>query len=64
MVARSSVEAEFRAIGLVLKQNFEPLHVGYVSFFGQIILTDLRVSWEGPIKLYCDEKLGMTHNPF
>ncbi|RVW49675.1 TIP41-like protein [Vitis vinifera] len=39
---RSSVEAEFRAIGLVLKQNFEPLHVGYVSFFGQIILTDLR----------------------
>ena len=31
----------------------------------KIILEDLRIAWEGPMKLYCDNKstINIVHNP-
>ena len=55
MVARSSAESEFRAITQGL---FELLLL-------KIILDDLRIKWDGPMKLYCDNKstINIAHNP-
>lgn len=55
VVARSSAEAELRAMALVV---CEPLWV-------KIILGDLGIDWKGTIKLYCDNKstINIAHNP-
>ena len=55
MVARSSAEAEFRAMAA---RVCELLLV-------KIILEDLKVQWSKPMKLYCDNKLviSIAHNP-
>ena len=54
MVARSSIESEFRA----MTQGVCEL------LWLNIILDDLRIKWEGPMKLYCDNKLAINiaHN--
>ena len=54
VVARSSVEAEFRSMA----------HGICELLWLQIILSDLKVKWEGRVKLYCDNKLtiNITHN--
>ncbi|RVW46182.1 hypothetical protein CK203_076168 [Vitis vinifera] len=40
---------------------------GYCTFLGGnlIILDDLRIKWDGPMKLYCDNKsaINVAHNP-
>ncbi|RVW25243.1 Copia protein [Vitis vinifera] len=40
---------------------------GYCTFLGGnlIILDDLRIKWEDPMKLYCDNKsaINIAHNP-
>ena len=43
-MARSSIESEFRA----MTQGVCEL------LWLKIILDDLRIKWEGPMKLYCD----------
>ena len=55
VVARSSAESEFRAIAQGLCE----------LLWLKIILDDLRVKWEGPMKLYCDNKsaINIAHNP-
>ena len=55
VVARSSAEAEFRAMA---QGVCELLWI-------KIILEDLRISWEGPMRLYCDNKsaISIAHNP-
>ena len=55
MVARSSVELEFR----VNAQGLCEL------LWLKIILDDLRIKWDGPMKLYCDNKsaINIAHNP-
>ena len=55
VVARSSAEAEFRAMALGI---CELLWLG-------IILNDLRIHVEKPMKLYCDNKsaINIAHNP-
>ena len=55
VVARSSVEARFRAI---VAGVCELLWV-------KIILEDLKVQWSKPMKLYCDNKsaINIAHNP-
>ncbi|RVX16317.1 Retrovirus-related Pol polyprotein from transposon RE1 [Vitis vinifera] len=37
---------------------------GYCTFL-EIILDDLRIKWDGPMKLYCDNKstINIVHNP-
>ena len=54
VVARSSVELEFRAIAQGVCELLQL----------KIILDDLRIKWEGPIKLYCDNKstINIAHN--
>ena len=47
VVARSSVEAKFRAITLGICE----------LLLLNIILEDLKIIWKGPMKLYCDNKL-------
>ncbi|KAL6332216.1 hypothetical protein AAG906_001931 [Vitis piasezkii] len=41
--------------------------IGYCTFLGSnlIILYDLRIKWDGPMKLYCDNKstINIAHNP-
>ena len=56
MMARSSVEVEFRVIA---HGTCEPLWL-------KIILGDLKIKWQGPMKLYCDNKLtiNIAHNLF
>lgn len=53
IVARSSAEAEFRAMALGICELL------------WIILKDLGFSIEKPMKLYCDNKsaINITHNP-
>ncbi|RVX08107.1 Retrovirus-related Pol polyprotein from transposon RE1 [Vitis vinifera] len=46
VVARSSAESEFRAIAQGLCE----------LLWLKIILDDLRIKWDGPMKLYCDNK--------
>ncbi|KAG8487880.1 hypothetical protein CXB51_018329 [Gossypium anomalum] len=55
VVARSSAEAEFRAIALGVCE----------LLWLKIILEDLKIKWEGPMKLYCDNKsaINIAHNP-
>ena len=55
MVARSSAESEFRIIAQGLCE----------LLWLKIILDDLRIKWNGPMKLYCDNKstINITHNP-
>ena len=55
MVARSSVELEFR----VTAQGLCEL------LWLKIILDDLRIKWDGPMKPYCDNKsaINIAHNP-
>ena len=55
MVARSSTESEFR----VIVQGLCEL------LWLKIILDDLRIKWDGPMKLYCDNKsaINIAHNP-
>ena len=50
VVARSSAEAEFRAMAA---RVCELLWV-------KIILEDLKIQWSGPIKLYCDNKSAIS----
>ncbi|XP_020584559.1 uncharacterized protein LOC110027457 [Phalaenopsis equestris] len=54
VVARSSAESEFRAIAQGLCE----------LLWLRIILDDLRIPWEGPMKLYCDNKfvINIAHN--
>ncbi|RVW67130.1 Retrovirus-related Pol polyprotein from transposon RE1 [Vitis vinifera] len=37
----------------------------YTTLTMQIILDDLRIKWDGPMKLYCDNKstINIAHNP-
>ena len=53
-VARSSAEAEFRAMAAGV----------CVLLWVKIILEDLEVQWNKPMKLYCDNKsaINITHN--
>lgn len=55
VVARSSAEAEFRAMA----------HGICELLWLKIILTDLGIKWEGTMKLYCDNKsaINIAHNP-
>ena len=54
MVARSSVESEFRVIAQGLCE----------LLWLKIILDDLRIKWDGPMKLYCDKSaINIAHNP-
>ena len=55
VVARSSAEAEFRA-----------MTAGVCELrWVKIILEDLKISWSGPMRLYCDNKsaISIAHNP-
>ncbi|GAV76356.1 hypothetical protein CFOL_v3_19831, partial [Cephalotus follicularis] len=55
VVASSSAESEFRA----MTQGICEL------LWLKIILKDLKIKWEGPMKLYCDNKsaINIAHNP-
>ena len=55
VVARSSAESEFRALAQGLCE----------LLWLKIILNDLRVKWETPMKLFCDNKsaINIAHNP-
>ncbi|RVX13233.1 Retrovirus-related Pol polyprotein from transposon RE1 [Vitis vinifera] len=55
VVARSSAESEFRAIAQGLCE----------LLWLKIILDDLRIKWDGPMKFYCDNKsaISIAHNP-
>ncbi|WKA05210.1 hypothetical protein VitviT2T_023189 [Vitis vinifera] len=55
VVARSSAELEFRFIAQGLCE----------LLWLKIILNDLRIKWDGPLKLYCDKKsaINIAHNP-
>jgi ATP sulfurylase len=54
-VSRSSAEAEFRSMALGI----------YELLWMKIILEDLRIKWDEPMKLYCDKKsvIAIAHNP-
>ena len=54
VVARSSVEAEFRAMAAGVCK----------LLWVKIILEDLKVQWSKPMKLYCDNKsaISIAHN--
>jgi hypothetical protein len=55
VVARSSAEAEFKSMALGICE----------LLWLKIILDDLKVKWESPIKLFCDNKsaLAIAHDP-
>lgn len=55
VVARSSVEAEFRSMALKICE----------FLWLKIILEDLKVRWKALIKLYCDNKstINIARNP-
>ena len=55
VVARSSAEAEFRAMAQGICE----------LLWLKIILDDLKIRWEKPMKLYCDNKsaISIAHNP-
>ena len=55
MVARSSAEAKFRAMAQGVCE----------LLWLKIILEDLKVKWEEPMRLYCDNKsaISIAHNP-
>lgn len=55
VVAWSSAEAEYRAMAQGVCE----------LLWLKIVLEDLRVKWDGPMKLYCDNKsaISIAHNP-
>ena len=55
VVARSSAEAEFRAMAQGMCKQL----------WLKIVLEDLKIKWDGPMRLYCDNKsaINITHNP-
>lgn len=55
VVAWSSAEAEFRAM---VQGVCELLWL-------KIILEDLKIEWDGPMRIYCDNKsaISIAHNP-
>nr|KYP41064.1 Retrovirus-related Pol polyprotein from transposon TNT 1-94 [Cajanus cajan] len=55
VVARSSAEAEFRAMA----------HGICELLWLKIILEDLKIKWDEPMRLYCDNKsaISIAHNP-
>ena len=55
VVARSSAEAEFRAMAQGVCE----------LLWLKIILRDMRIKLEGPMRLYCDNKsaISIAHNP-
>lgn len=55
VVARSSAESEFRAAAQGICE----------LLWLKIILDDLKVEWQSPMKLYCDNKsaINIAHNP-
>ncbi|WJZ84042.1 hypothetical protein VitviT2T_003670 [Vitis vinifera] len=55
MIARSSAESEFRGIAQGLCE----------LLWLKIILDELRIKWDDPIKLYCDNKstINIAHDP-
>ena len=55
VVARSSAESEFRAMAQGVCE----------LLWLEIILDKLKIKWEGPTKLYCDNKsaINTAHNP-
>ena len=55
VVSRSSAEAEFRSMALGICE----------LLWMKIILEDLRIKWDEPMKLYCDNKaaIAIAHNP-
>ena len=55
VVARSSAEAEFRAMAQGVCE----------LLWLKIILEDLKIRWDGPMRLYCDNKsaISIAHNP-
>uniref|UniRef100_A0A2P2MWT8 Retrovirus-related Pol polyprotein from transposon TNT 1-94 n=1 Tax=Rhizophora mucronata TaxID=61149 RepID=A0A2P2MWT8_RHIMU len=55
VVARSSAEAEFRAMAQGVCE----------VLWLKIILEDLKIKWDGSIRLYCDNKsaISIAHNP-
>lgn len=55
VVARSSAEAEFRAMAQGICE----------LLWLKIILEDLKIKWDGPMRLYCDNKsaISIAHNP-
>ena len=54
MVARSNAEAEFRAMAQGVCE----------LLWLKIILEDLKIRWDGPIRLYYDNKsaISIAHN--
>ena len=50
MVARSSAKSEFKVIAQGLCE----------LLWLKIILDDLRIKWDNPMKLYCDNKLAIN----
>ena len=54
VVARSSAEAEFRAMAQGMCKQL----------WLKIVLEDLKIKWDGPMRLYCDNKstINITHN--
>ena len=55
MVARSSTEAEFRSMALGICE----------LLWLKIILEELKIKYEMPMRLYCDNKfaINIAHNP-
>lgn len=55
IVARSSAEAEFRAMAMGICE----------LLWLKIVLQDLKIQWESPMRLYCDNKsaISIAHNP-
>ena len=55
VVVRSSAEAEFRAMAQGVCE----------LLWLKIILEDLKIKWDGPMRFYCDNKsaINIAHNP-
>ena len=54
IVVRSSAEAEFRAMAMRICE----------LLWLKIVLQDLKIQWEAPMRLYCDNKsaISISHN--
>ena len=51
---------------LIAKSKFRVIAQGLCELLWlKIILDDLRIKWDGPMKLYCDNKstINIAHNP-
>lgn len=48
VVARSSTESNFRLMTI------------YKLFWSTVVLDDLKIKWEGPMQLYCDNKSAIS----